>query len=294
TTTGVAMDAVDNKALLGVSVAGTGGFQFLDLSTFTFESPFATRDPGGEISEDPLLDPIHHIIGSASEDNNFEIVNVLNSTSPQFYEQNLSAAISKVGAGNELDSTSEDCSTGILLAPGEFSNPSGVEVADIQNAGTAPEAVFTPGSPGSWTAPEQYQTLTGSSLSAGADGSAVAQGTHTGVISGEFGGDTLTALALPTTSGHGVIPAIQSWVSCQTGPDPSGQAFSIGGDPHTLAAYQSPNGGDAIALLVNGNATEMVAVNLTAMLNPATVPATGDVCNGGTLPSSVERFIPLP
>jgi hypothetical protein len=40
--------------------------------------------------------------------------------------------------------------------------------------------------------------------------------------------------------------------------------------------------------------TDMVAVDLTAMLNPATVPATGDVCNAGTLPSSVERFIPLP
>ena len=294
TTTGVAMDAVDNKALLGEAVGGVGGFQFLDLATFTFESPFASKNPSGEISEDPLLDPIHHIIGSAAENNNFEIVNVATSTSPQFYEQDLSAAISKVSSGSELDSTSEDCSTGILLAPGEFSDPSGVEVADIQNAGPAPEAVFTPGSPGSWTAPEQYQTLTGSSMSAGADGSAVAQGTHTGVIAGEFSGDTLTALALPTTSGTGVTPAIQGWVSCQTGPDPSGQPFSMGGDPHTLAAYQSPNGGHAIALLVNAGATEMVAVDLTTMLNPATVPATGDVCNSGTLPASVERFIPLP
>ena len=291
TTTGVAMDAVNNKALLVISVGGKGGFQFLDLATDTFESPFATEDPGGDISEDPLMDPVHHIIGSASEDNNFEIVNVSTSTSPQFYEQNLSTA---VGSGNELDSTSEDCSTGILLAPAEDSDPSGVEVADIQNAGTAPDAVFTPGSPGSWTAPEQFQTLTGSELSAGADGSAVAQGTHTGVITGEFGGDGLTALALPTTSGAGATPSIQSWVSCETGPDPSGNAFSMGDDPHTLAAYQSPNGGDAMALLVNEGATEMVRVDLTAMLNPATVPATGDVCTSGTLPSSVESFIPLP
>ena len=290
TTTGVAMDAVDNKALLTISEDGTAGFQFLDLSTDTFESPFATKNPGGEISEDPLIDPIHHIIGSASEDNNFEITNVSTSTSPQFYEQNLSTAVTS----GELDSTSEDCSTGILLAPAEGGNPSGVEVADIQNAGTAPEAVFTPGSPGSWTAPEQFQTLTGSSLAAGASGSAVAQGTHTGVIAGEFGGDGLTALALPTTSGAGATPSIQSWVSCQTGPDPSGNTFFMGDDPHTLAAYQSPNGGDAIALLVNEGATEMVRVDLTAMLNPATVPATGDVCTSGTLPSSVESFIPLP
>jgi hypothetical protein len=68
----------------------------------------------------------------------------------------------------------------------------------------------------------------------------------------------------------------------------------MGLDPHTLAAYQSPNGGDAIALMVNDGATEMVRVDLTDMLNPTIVPATGNVCNGGTLPASAESFIPLP
>jgi hypothetical protein len=68
----------------------------------------------------------------------------------------------------------------------------------------------------------------------------------------------------------------------------------MGDDPHTLAAYQSPNGGDAIALMVNGGATEMVRVDLTKMLDPSTVPVTGNVCNSGTLPSSAETFIPLP
>jgi hypothetical protein len=68
----------------------------------------------------------------------------------------------------------------------------------------------------------------------------------------------------------------------------------MGFDPHTLVAYQSPNGGDAIALLVNGGATEMVRVDLTKMLDGTTVPATGHVCNSGTLPSTVESFISLP
>jgi hypothetical protein len=68
----------------------------------------------------------------------------------------------------------------------------------------------------------------------------------------------------------------------------------MGDDPHTLAAYQSPNGGDAIALLVNEGATKMVRVDLTQMLNSSTVPVTGNVCNSGTLPSSAETFIPLP
>ena len=30
------------------------------------------------------------------------------------------------------------------------------------------------------------------------------------------------------------------------------------------------------------------------MLNPATVPVTGNVCNSTTLSSTVESFIPLP
>ncbi|MFG2879897.1 hypothetical protein ACGFYU_33625 [Streptomyces sp. NPDC048337] len=277
TSTGVAMDAVHNKALIGLSIGGVAGFQFLDLATNTFEPPFATQNPGGQISEDPLVDPIRNLLLSPSEDNNYEIVNVANSTSPQFFEHHVTIV-------GELDSAAEDCSTGIILAPAEFSSPSQVEIADISTA------VFTPGSPGNWTAPEQVQTLTGSVLSAGASAASVAQGTHTGVITGEFGGDTLTAIALPTTSGAGATPAISNWVTCATG-----GGFSMGLDPHTLIAYKSPNGGHAIALMVNAGATQMVAVDLTAMLDGTTVPATGNVCTGsGTLPATVASFFALP
>jgi len=46
--------------------------------------------------------------------------------------------------------------------------------------------------------------------------------------------------------------------------------------------------------MVNEGATEMVRVDLTDMLDPSTVPVTGNVCDSGTLPSSAETFIPLP
>lgn len=282
TTSGVSMDTPDNKALLALSVGGAAGFQFLNLATDTFEPAFTTQDPGGQVSEDPLIDPAHNLILSAGEDNNYELINVKKSTAPRFYEHPVSSV------SGSLDSSAEDCSTGIILAPAEYSSPSQVEIADVSTA------TFTPGSPGSWSAPEKLQTLTGSYLSAGASGSAVAQGTDTGVVAGEFGGDGLTAMALPTSSGTGATPAIGNWVTCETGPDPSGNFFSMGDDPHTLAAYQSPNGGHAIALLVNEGATEMVRVDLTAMLKSSVIPATGHVCNSGTLPSSAETFIPLP
>lgn len=275
TTSGVSMDATGNKALIALSVRGVGGFQFLNLATDKFKPAFATRNPGGEISEAPLIDPVHHLILSASEDDNFELINVAKSTSPKFYEHPVS------GVSGYLDSSAEDCSTGIAFAPAEDSSPSEVDIADIA------KAKFTSGRPGSWTAPERVRTLAGSVLNAGASGSAVAQGTHTGVVSGEFGGDAFTALALPTTSGARAVPAFRNWVTCQTG-----RGFSMGDDPHTLAAYRSPNGA-AIALLVNDGATEMVRVNLTKMLSPASVPVRGKVCKRGTLPSSVETFIRL-
>jgi hypothetical protein len=295
TTTGVAIDPTDNKALLALSVGsvngvGVGGFQFLDLATNTFETPFAAQTPNGKISEAPLLDSVHNLILSATEAENvpnFEAINVATTATPQFFEHEVHSS------AGEMDSTAADCSTGITFAPMEFTDPSSVEIADISNPGTLPNAVFTPGTPGSWTAPEQVQTLTGSSLSSGASASAVAQGTHTGVISGEVGGDALTALALPTTSGAGAVPAFSNWISCKIGNDPSGIEFAMGSDPHTLAAYQSPSGGDAIALLVNSDATEMVRVDLTKMLNLSN-PVSPHVCASGTLDPGTESFIPLP
>lgn len=281
TTTGVSIDPADNTALLGVSVGGVPGFQVLDLATDTFEPPITS--PSGSISEDPLYDPYRHVLLSPAENNNYEIADLSHSTSPEFFENPVA------GVNGEFDSAAEDCSTGIIMAPAEFSSPSQVFLADINNPGSAPEAVFTPGSPGAWTAPSQIQTLTGSNLSAGASGSAVAQGTHTGVISGEFGGDSLTAIALPTTSGAGATPAISNWVTCETG-----SGFQMGADPHTITAYRSPNSGDAIALLVNSGATQMVRVDLTKMLDPASVPSAGNVCSDGTLPTSAESFIALP
>ncbi len=142
------MDATHNKAVIGLSVAGSPGFQFLDLGTTpTFEPAFAS--PSGEISEDPLIDPVRNLLLSAAESGNYEIVNVATSTSPTFFENGT--------GGGELDSSGEDCSTGIALAPVEFSDPTGVYIADLN------QVAFTPGSPGTWAAPSQVQSLSESS-----------------------------------------------------------------------------------------------------------------------------------
>src|SRR5213594_3074968 len=110
TNCGVMMDSIHNKAALVLSVSGVPGFQFLDLGPSpTFEPPFMS--PSGMISEDPLLDPINNLLLSATESNNYEIVDIAKSTSPAFFENLIPAPVEK-----EADSSSQDCSTRIALA----------------------------------------------------------------------------------------------------------------------------------------------------------------------------------
>jgi len=287
TNCGVAMDAIHNKAAVALSLSGKstpypsgpGGFQFLNLGTSpSFEPAFTSKAPTGafyaNVSEDILIDPIRNLLLSPNENGNYELVNLANSTSPVFFEN---------AVGGELDSAGEECTTGTVLAPSEFSGPSAVFIADLT------QATFTAGSPGTWTAPSQTQLLSESFLSAGASGVAVAQDTHTGVVTGEFGGNALTAIALPASSGSGV-PALTDWVTCSI------NGYQNGFDPHTVTAFQSPNTGDAVAALANAGATSLAIVDLTQMLDKAIVQRTagGHGCASGTLPASVVRFIPVP
>jgi len=278
------MDATHNRAVISLARSNNiGGFQVLNLATLTFEPAFSTHDPMVEISEDPLIDPIRNLILSASEGNNYELVDITNSTSPKFYEQAV------FGINGLLDSSGEECSTGIALAPAEGPTPSIVFITDLT------QATFTPGNPaGTWNAPSQVKTLTESNLSSGASGIAVAQGTHTGIVTGEFMGDDITAIRLPSTSGSGT-PDIPDWMSCKIG-----NGFENGFDPHTVTAYQSPNSPfHAIALLANFGVygpTMVAKVDLTNLLDPAIVPRTagGHACTSGTLPASVVSFITVP
>jgi hypothetical protein len=278
TNCGVAIDGVHNKAVIAESVAGAPGYQFLNLGTAAFEPPFASR--AARISEGIMLDPTRNLLLSAAETNVFELVDVTTSTSPAFYEN-------AVVAPGLLDATAEDCSTGIALASVE----EGSSTAEVY-IGDLTQATKVAGSPGSWTAPAQFQTLTeandGTSAPA-VGGIAVAQGTHTAVLGQEFGGSNVTALALPSTSGSGT-PAVQDWVTCSI------SGFTNGRDPHTLTAYQSPTGGHAIALLYDPTANQIARVDLTQMLNIGTVPRTGGGhgCASGTLPGSVVTLIPVP
>ena len=297
TNCGVAMDAVHNKAVIGLAFSqDVGGFQFLDLgSSPTFEPAFASMAPFNAISEDPLIDPTRNVFGlntatgnpagglllSPSESNNYEVLDITMTTTPSFFERSISNS-------GEAESAAEDCETGIVLTSYEFTNPSQVFVADLDSA------TFTPGSPGSWAGLSAVNTLTGSSVSAGPCGLSVAQGTHTAILTGEFGGNNVTAIALPPTSGVVILPG---WITCAIPSDPSGAPWETGNDPHTVIAYMSPNDGHAYALVANGGdvaPTYIARIDLTMMLALPESSSGSHVCASATLPAGLVTFIAVP
>lgn len=227
---GVAVNANGNYAVInqGNSSSPSGsGLQTLNLATDTFLPPFAAAH---EVSENIAIDPIRGVVLSADEGSNYDLV-AIDATG------NIGTEYGKYIGIGELDSSTEDCATGIALAPAEFTNT--FVLADLT------QATFTPGTPGSWTAPSTNVTIIGS-YAAGLSGSAVAPGgQHLAVVTGEFGGSSFAVLKLPATSGSGA-PVLQDYAYvCGV------SGFSAGYDPHTLTAYVSPNDGKSYGLFAN-------------------------------------------
>src|SRR5207248_335474 len=120
------------------------------------------------------------------------------------------------GAGStELDSAAEDCTTGIALAADEYR--SSLYITDLT------QKTSTPGSPGTWTAPQKFVSLPEfSNFSQGIAGIAVAPGTHLAIVASEFTGNQFGVVQLPATSGSGT-PAIVDYVAAVLPNTPDGQ-----------------------------------------------------------------------
>ncbi len=284
TNCGVTMDAVHNQALIALSDNGKGAFQFLNLDTLKFgtisDSPAGSCCGFTSVSEGILLDPVRHLILSPIEQDDYELAQLVSSSS--FFNPITFSQHDVSFANAQLDSAAEDCSTGIALASNENSPPVTVFLADLSQA-----FVILP----SWYAPSQFFTLTQADLpNTEYGGIAVAQGTHTGIMQTEFSSEALVAFTLPPKSGTG-IPALQDWVTCSVG-----NGFGSGVDPHDVTAYMAPDGsGHAIGLMQQSD--RLARVDLTKMLDttivPRTPPVGGHLCKNGTLPSSVVTFIPF-
>jgi len=248
-TCGVAMNATTNQAVLtiGDSSATSGsGLDFLNLSTnVTTAVPMYY-----EVSEDVLWDQGRNLVLSPNESGVYDLYNVATGVE---YGQSI---------GGTLDSAAEECSTGIALATDEFT--ADLFIVDLT------QATFTAGTPGSWTTTaEQFQNFPEfGNFAAGTSGIAIAQGSHLGITTGEFGGNWMGVIQLPSTSGSGT-PAVLDWAAVALPATPDGATFEQGLDPHTVTAYVSPNSGDAIGLMANGYfvpPTWLAYIDLTKLL----------------------------
>ena len=284
---GVAVNANNNTAVINMGLSGSeGALQVLNLATNTFSTPLGLH--GGEVSENISVDPTRSLILTAGEDGKYTLAQIQANGSLLEYDSTFSF-------GQENDSSAEDCSTGIAITPGEFTNDVGLV---NMNA-----AVFTPGSPGTYTAPNAKATLvTSYSFSAGLSGSAVAQGSgHLAVVTGEFGGNTFAVLQLQASPGTGTPALVDYATAAIPSSTACGGAFSAGFDPHTITAYTSPNTGDSYAVFAGytgGIPSCIAVVDMTTVINPALSPRGGagfsphDV-TAANLPASAVTFFPL-
>jgi len=301
---GVAINAVTNTAIIPMGLTPTGngfdsgsGFQFLDLGTNTFTAPVPTAN---QVSEDIVWDPGRNLILSPNEnifDNQTSNYDLLNTSvmPPQEFANN-------VGTINDnFDAAAEDCTTGIALGTDE--STSNLFLTDLSQAN------FSSGSPtGNWTAPSQFQNLPEfdpyQTSESGISGAAIAQGSHLGILTGEFPAspgpsNAVVAIQLPSTSGIGT-PSLVDYAVANLPDDPDGNPFSMGCDPHTTGAYVSPNTGNAMGLVTDYGANACFAsatatpawigvIDLQGLLSAPRLAGTHTVLN--PLPPGVVTFV---
>jgi hypothetical protein len=227
---GVAVNASNNTAVVNMGVSGSpsnDGVQILNLSNPSASlAPFAMSQA---VSENISVDATRSLILSANEAANYVLLQIQKDGSLLEFDSTASTE-------GEADSSAEDCSTGIAIAPDEFTNA--IFIQDLT------QAVFTPGTPGTYTAPNTIASIVSSyGFSAGLCASAVAQGSgHLAMLTGEFGGSTAVIVQLPATSGSGT-PNIVDYATFAIPVSEACGSFSSGFDPHTMTAYTSPNNG---------------------------------------------------
>jgi len=276
---GVAINASNNTAVIGMGLSGGNGsgVQVLNLANNTFNTGFPLLN---YVSENISIDSTRGLILSPAENGTYDLLKIGSGNALTEYGNYIAPP-------GEPDSAAEDCTTGIALAALEFSDS--IYITDLS------QAAYTPGSPGTWTAPGQIISLNDGNYSAGTSGISSAPGTsHLAVVTGEYGGSSYSALLLPSTSGKGTPTlADHAYVSSMP-PTPDGYPFSAGFDPHTLTAYTSPNTGKSYAVFVDyelGYPDYLGVVDLACVLAQPRTPGTPYVIGSA---ASCTRYVSIP
>jgi len=267
---GVNINPITNTAAITMGYKSAPSGSAIELLSLANTSNYQILSAAHEVSEELAWDPTRSWILSPDEEGAFEIFKA-DSTGAYTEYSNVSTEF------NSADAGAEDCSTGIGLAPIEYTP--NIYIVDLT------QATFTAGSPATWSVPSTasyYENaLSGFGYwgQSGVTGIAVAGGSHLALVSTEFFGDYFGAIQLPSTSGSGT-PRIQDWVSAQMPKTPDGNTWHNGWDPHTSTAYVSPNNGKAYGVLTDAAPPNYIGiVDLAALLaapRSTTMPHTVD------------------
>ncbi|MGA8029000.1 MAG: hypothetical protein WB992_17815 [Bryobacteraceae bacterium] len=269
---GVAVNAptgTKGQAAIQMGQAGIpsgSAIQFLDLASNTFGTPIDTQV---EVAEDILWDPFTGYVLTPNEGGVYDLLTITGTGLPC---TSGGATVKEFENGihdGEFDSAGEDCSTSIALGTIEFT--SDLYIADLK------QIKFTAGVPaGTWTAASQVQSFPEfGGLAAGTCALAVAPGSsHLGVVGGEFGGNLVGFIQLPSTSGSGT-PSVVDYVVATMPNSPDGSSFENGYDPHTTTAYTSPNTGKAYAVLADWESGEPLWLAIVDIKGMLTAPRSG-------------------
>jgi hypothetical protein len=281
-TCGVAFDAGTGLAWIAEGKsAGVGQLEPLNPPS-AFGAPIGLFTQ--QTSENIQIDPVRKLILSANENNNWQIIK---SDTRVVYNSTATFPLPRDG---EMDSTAEDCSTGVALAPLEFTTR--VAFANLKGI-TYPTAGVAGVSAGTWAAPTFIQDFAPdfNGLAAGNSGSAVAPGSsHLAIIAGEFAGSSkFGVLQLPASIGAGDTPMATDWVAADVPNLPSGAPWIMGFDPHTVTAYKSPTG-TAYALMSNSTNSHLVKVDMALLLGAPRLAGT-HTADPLTIPAGTFTFI---
>jgi hypothetical protein len=257
-------------AAIGVGMAeGVTGYELLDLTNDLFTAPLQAS---AQISEAPSFDPKRELLLSPNYNpvGGYQIVKVNPSNDAiSFYDY----SDNQIDLTGYLpDSAGEDCSTGVALSTLEGDNQ--IFLANLNKA-----VYSTSGSPLTWDAPSQIQTLAGfETFNAGTTGIAVAPGSHVALLEDEFGTTAFGAIKLPSTASNGA-PSVVDWVVANMPNDPSGTGWEMPDDPHGLTAYVSPNSKKPIGLIVNLSRTYLAVVDINALLKAQRAGTSGSAAH---------------
>jgi hypothetical protein len=304
---GVALNAANNTAAINMGlIGGNGAIQFLSLGAVPpsnpnpagfFYPPFPITGTGGGVtsyvSENISVDPTRSLVLTFGEGGNMTLTQFKSDGTMTQRELDSSWTTNQ-----ENDSSAEDCSTGIAIAPGEFTN--NVALANLSGITATTASPYTVPNVVTTLATTQYNFIN----IAGLSGSAVAQGSgHLAMVTSEFGGNIFAVLQLPappilTTT----VPSLVDYAIAQIPPSTACGTFSAGFDPHTLTAYTSPNSQHAMAVFAGYSGFVpicLAVVDMSVVINPTLSPrGTGGYgaheIAPASLPVSAVTFFPLP